>query len=313
MAVINKEKYVNQGEVIAQQGDDAWKTGKYDEARTFYGQAAKFFHDNEDNQGQAIVLSRLGELELSLENFEAAQKTLNAAIELVKNEPDAESILADAYIKKAKVFIALYELDSALKEAKKAQDILKIGGSNALLGDAYDQGAYIFLLKGDDKAALKSYQKAANVFNQEGYGLKEASVLRAMARIAMKLKIYDKAHDWLETSRALYRENGDILGEASALSAIGSLRFIIGDIPNARKALMKSVFLYGKAEHHFAEAEALLYLARVEASNAETGDFARAKSHYKKSIELYDFLQNDMMKIAVLEEYNNFLKREIID
>ena len=37
------------------------------------------------------------------------------------------------------------------------------------------------------------------------------------------------------------------------------------------------------------------------------------KTHYKKSIELYDFLQNDTMKIAVLEEYNNFLKREIID
>ena len=33
-----------------------------------------------------------------------------------------------------------------------------------------------------------------------------------------------------------------------------SLRFLIGDIPNARKALMKSVYLYGKAGHNFAEA-----------------------------------------------------------
>ena len=313
MAVINKQKYVNQGEVIAQKGDDAWKTGLYDEARTFYGQAAKFFHDNEDHQGQAMVLSRLGELELSLENFEAAEKDLNAGAELVKHELDAETVLADAYIKKTKLYIALYDLDNAHKIIKKAQDALENGGSRSLLGDAYDQEAYIFLLKGDDKSALKTYQKAADIFNQEGIGLKEASVLRAMARIAMKLKIYDKAHDWLESCRALYRENGDILGEASALSAIGSLRFLIGDIENARKALMKSVYLYGKAEHHFAEAEALLYLARVEASDAEKGDFARAKTHYKKSIELYDFLQNDTMKIAVLEEYNNFLKREIID
>ena len=133
-----------------------------------------------------------------------------------------------------------------------------------------------------------------------------------MARLAMKEKDYDKAHDWLENCRALYRENGDILGEASALSAIGSLRFIIGDIENARKALMKSVYLYGKVEHHFAEAEALLYLARVEASDAQQGDFARAKTHYKKSIELYDFLQNNVMKNAVLDEYNSFLKRENI-
>ena len=98
----------------------------------------------------------------------------------------------------------------------------------------------------------------------------------------MKFKNYDVAHDLLERCRDLYRENGDLLGEASALSAIGCLRYIIRDIPNARKALMKSVYLYGKVSHHFAEAEALLYLARVEAFNQEQGDFERAKIHYKR-------------------------------
>ncbi|MFR8207190.1 MAG: tetratricopeptide repeat protein [Alphaproteobacteria bacterium] len=92
--------------------------------------------------------------------------------------------------------------------------------------------------------------------------LKEASTLRAIARIQMKNKEYDEAHDVLERCRDLYRENGDLLGEASALSAIGCLRYIIRDIANARKALMKSVYLYGKVSHHYAEAESLLYLAR---------------------------------------------------
>ena len=72
---------------------------------------------------------------------------------------------------------------------------------------------------------------------------------------------------------------------------------------------MKSVYLYGRAAHHFAEAEALLYLARVEAYNREQGDYELAKSHYKRSIELYDFLGNETMKRAVLEEYHNFLNR----
>ena len=139
-----------------------------------------------------------------------------------------------------------------------------------------------------------------------------AAVLRAMARIEMKFQHYEVAHDYLEKCRELYRENGDVLGEASALSAIGCLRYIIRDIENARKALMKSVYLYGKVSHHFAEAEALLYLARVESYNREEGDFERAKSHYKKSIELYDFLQNETMKNAVMDEYENFVKREMI-
>lgn len=133
-----------------------------------------------------------------------------------------------------------------------------------------------------------------------------------MARIEMKFQHYEVAHDYLEKCRELYRENGDVLGEASALSAIGCLRYIIRDIENARKALMKSVYLYGKVSHHFAEAEALLYLARVESYNREEGDFERAKSHYKKSIELYDFLQNETMKNAVMDEYENFVKREMI-
>ena len=50
-------------------------------------------------------------------------------------------------------------------------------------------------------------------------------------------------------------------------------------------------------------------VARVEASDRDRGDFERAKAHYKRSIDLFDFLGNDTMKNFVLEEYNNFLNR----
>jgi len=178
-----------------------------------------------------------------------------------------------------------------------------------LLGEVYDQMAFVYLSEGKNNEALKSYKTAAKLFEQDGISLKEASVLRAIARIEMKNCNYDAAHDVLEKCRDLYRENGDLLGEASALSAIGCLRYIIRDIEKARKALMKAVYLYGKATHHYAEAESLLYLARVEAIDRERGDFERAKAHYKRSIDLFDFLGNDTMKKAVLEEYNNFLNR----
>ncbi len=72
---------------------------------------------------------------------------------------------------------------------------------------------------------------------------------------------------------------------------------------------MKSVYLYGKVSHHYAEAESLLYLARVEAFDKSRGDFERAKAHYKRSIELFDFMGNETMKSAVLDEYYNFLNR----
>ena len=55
----------------------------------------------------------------------------------------------------------------------------------------------------------------------------------------------------------------------------------------------------------------MLYLARVEAIDKEQGDWERAKAHYKRAIELFDFLGNDTMKNSVLEEYNNFLLEEL--
>lgn len=301
--------YVTESAKVFQAGDNCWHQGKYEEAKTNYGKAAKLYHDDNDPEGEAFVLSRLGELELSLDDFDEAKKALLAAAELVKNLDFAQNTYGEALIKLSKVDATQGEVDKSLEIIKKAQKVLIEIDSRDLLGDAYDQEAYIYLMQNKEEQALKAYKKAADLFRKEEISLKEASTLRAIARLEMKNKNYDVAHDVLERCRNLYRENGDLLGEASALSAIGSLRYIIRDIENARKALMKSVYLYGKVSHHFAEAEALLYLARVEAFDKEKGDFERAKAHYKRSIELFDFMQNDAMKLTVLDEYHNFLNR----
>lgn len=302
-------KYVTEASRIFQEGDNAWHKGLYDEVRKNYEKAASLYNQNHDAEGEAFVLSRLGELELSLDDYDAAQRVLEAAAELVKNEDYAQNTYGEILIRLAKVDTARGETEKALAIIRHAEEVLEKIGHKDLLGDAYDQEAYVYLMRGSDESALKAYQVAADLYRSDGVSLKEASVLRAIARLEMKRKNYDHAHDVLERCRDLYRENGDLLGEASALSAIGCLRYIIRDITNARKALMKSVYLYGKVSHHFAEAEALLYLARVEAFDKISGDFERAKGHYKRSVELFDFLGNDTMKRAVLEEYHNFINR----
>ncbi len=292
-----------------QLGDNFWHKGAYDDARKSYLEAADLYHKTQDTEGEAFVYSRLGELELSLDNFKEAERALKNSTELVKDFIDGQNTYGESLIKLSKVQGNSGELEKAFKTIRKAEEVTSAIDNKNLLGDAYEQEAYLHLMENHDKKALEKYALAAELFDQDGTSLKEAASLRAMARLEMKFKNYDQAHDLLEKCRDLYRENGDLLGEASALSAIGCLRYIIRDIPNARKALMKSVYLYGKVSHHFAEAEALLYLARVEAFNREQGDFERAKMHYKRSIELFDFLENETMKQAVLNEYHDFLNR----
>lgn len=304
-----KGKFVTEASRIFQQGDDFWYAGQYDEAKEAYEKAAALYRENQDAEGEAFVLSRLGELLLSLDDYPGAEKALLAAVELTRDADFAQNTYGEVLIKLAKLETGRGQPLKALHYLEQAKEILERIDNRNLLGDAFDQEAYVHLLEGRDDAALKAYEKAAEMYRNDGVSLKEASVLRAIARIEMKNKSYDEAHDILERCRDLYRENGDLLGEASALSAIGCLRYIIRDIEKARKALMKAVYLYGRAAHHYAEAESLLYLARVEALDKERGDFERAKAHYKRSIELFDFLGNDTMKNSVLEEYHNFLNR----
>ena len=296
-------------EEVFQFADDSWHAGFYDDAKKYYLQSADLYEKNSDNHGQASSLMRLAELMISLDEYEQALPKLQHAFNLVKNADEEQLLAGDILIKTAKAYGAQNMEQEAFATIAQAQDVLENARYLDMLGDAFDYQAYLYLMQNNEGEALKAYMKAAKLYESERISLKEASVLRAIARILMKQRQYDEAHDVLEKCRNLYRENGDLLGEASALSAIGSLRYIIKDIQNARKALMKAVYLYSKVEYHFAEAEALLYLARVEAYNKEQGDFERAKAHYKKSIRLFDFLENDMMKNMVLEEYHNFLNR----
>ena len=59
-----------------QAGDDFWHEGAYEEARKAYLEAADLYHKKQDVEGEAFVYSRLGELELSLDNFEEAERAL---------------------------------------------------------------------------------------------------------------------------------------------------------------------------------------------------------------------------------------------
>lgn len=306
---IQQRTYSSTGAQVFQQADDAWKNGKYDEARMLYGKSTKEYSATDDVVGQAQALSRLGELELSLDEYQKSEQALLMAVDIIKDVVDAEITYAEILIKLAKLKSREIKNSEALSYVAQSRKVADSIGNYNSVGDSYDLEALIHLQENDEKSALSAYKKAAQYHEKSGISLKEAATLRAIARLEIKNKNYDYAHDVLEKCRELYRENGDLLGEASALSAIGSLRYIIKDIENARKALMKSIYLYGKVSHHFAEAEALLYLARVESFDSPHASLERAKTYYKRSISLFDFLGNEMMKEVVLLEYQGFLKR----
>lgn len=166
-----------------------WHGGQYDEARKKYLYAADLYHKTGDTEGEAFVYSRLGELELSLDNYKEAEKALRQSTALVENYIDGQNTYGEALIKLSKVQTASGEDEKALQTIKKAQEVTAATDNKNLLGDAYEQEAYICLLNNKEQQALEKYRLAADLFNQDGTTLKEAATLRAMARLEMKFKI----------------------------------------------------------------------------------------------------------------------------
>ena len=96
-------KYVTEASKIFQEGDDFWHAGSYDEAGSAYEKSAALYHEKHDAEGEAFALSRLGELEISLNNYERAEKALLSAIELTRDLELAQNTYGEVLIKLSKL------------------------------------------------------------------------------------------------------------------------------------------------------------------------------------------------------------------
>ncbi len=181
-------KYVTEGARVFQEGDDAWLRGDYEAARGKYRDAAKLYRDSGDEEGAAFVYSRLGELELSQYHYDEAATALATALDLIHGRDYAANTYGETLIRFSKVRTAQLNYAAALALIRDAEKVLEETGSKDLGGEAYEHEAYIHLMQENEKEALRAYQAAAEMFESGRVTLKEAAVLRAIARLEMKNK-----------------------------------------------------------------------------------------------------------------------------
>ena len=143
MSGTTQEKYKSKAAQTFQEGDENWKKGEYDSARQSYEKAAFLYHEDEDFEGEAFVLARLGELELSMEDLDRAEKSLRSAAELVKNLPEGQNTYADSLIKLSKLEASRGDLGKAMEIVRLAQHAAEAINNFDLQGEAFDHEAYI--------------------------------------------------------------------------------------------------------------------------------------------------------------------------
>ena len=82
----------------------------------------------------------------------------------------------------------------------------------------------------------------------------------------------------------LYRDLGDRVGQATALTGIGVLRSITGDYPAAAAALRQGLELYRGLGHRRGQGDALDDLGAV---HCDTGDYPAAAACHQQALELF--------------------------
>jgi non-specific serine/threonine protein kinase len=88
----------------------------------------------------------------------------------------------------------------------------------------------------------------------------------------------------LETSRALHHQHGVRIGEARALTGLGTSHFFAGDAGTGKELIDKALSIYVDEGDLWGQGQCHTFLGMVAEETAT--DPARATSHYRKAVEL---------------------------
>lgn len=270
------------------QAEKFWLDGDFKAARVAFSDAKEESKKNGDPLGIAEAEMRRGDFELSQGQMSDAKEAYTSALSALLLEFDSQKMSGEAKLKLAQIALEEEQYEESKHLLEQAEELFSTVNAVDGMARVAEMRGMTAMTQGDYEKALPFYQKAADYYAMERTTLKEAVTLRTLARIYMFLNRMDEAHDALERSLTLFRENGDLLGEGGVLIAIGILRTTIGDNVLAARAFRKAIMLYGKLGHAPGEGEAAFYLARLEAMGGTKESIKMAIKEYKRSISLLD-------------------------
>ncbi len=277
-----------QSSLYLSQAEKFWLEGDFKAARVAFGDARDECLKNGDYPGVAETQMKLGDFERAQGRTEQAKEAYTDALSMLLLEYDAQKLSGELKLKLAQIALEQEEYEETERLLEHAESLFDEVSDAAGLARAAEMRGLIAMTQGDYEKAVPFYARAAELNAAEKNTLKEAVLLRTLARLYMSLNRMDEAHDVLEKSIVHFRENGDLLGEAGALVAVGILRTTIGDYMLAARAFRKAIMLYGKLGHAPGEGEACFYLARLEAMGGSRESLRNAARDYRRSIELLD-------------------------
>jgi tetratricopeptide (TPR) repeat protein len=157
-------------------------------------------------------------------------------------------------------------------------------GDTQTIADANIRLGNYASMRSDLDAAREAYEQALPLYRQVGNVLGEANCIQGLGDIALERSDLDAAREAYEQALPLYRQVGDVLGEANCIRRLGEGALRRSDLDAAREAYEQALPLYRQVGDVLGEANCIQGLGDIALKRS---DLDAAREAYEQALPLY--------------------------
>jgi tetratricopeptide (TPR) repeat protein len=138
--------------------------------------------------------------------------------------------------------------------------------------------------RSDLDAARAAFAQALPLYRQVGDVLGEANCIRGLGGIALARSDHDAAREAFEQALPLHRQLGNVLGEANCIKGLGDIALERSDLDAAREASEQALPLYRQVGDVLGEANCIRGLGNIALAGS---DLDAAREAFARALPLY--------------------------
>lgn len=226
-------------------GDSLIGQAFYQEARSKYEDAMKFYSSDENRRGETFCLRRLADVDFVFDDHPAAEKYAMTALEMSKQ---TESLLdrAGSLQILGRLSFTRDQYKVAREQFEEAEVLLKRVGERLNTANCIQMLADVLLAQGDPEAR-KRIEQALHIYEAIHSRLGQGCCLWALGNADAILGEYDSAREHYQHALDLNKQIGNRMGHANCLWSLGNVGIVLGD-QHAREHFVEAGKLYEEAQ-----------------------------------------------------------------
>lgn len=309
MALYDKKSMMKEkAEVLLKLHSSNLELGNIDKCRTHLNNAITLYSSLKDPAGESQVRMKLADLLFTSGDTKAAKDQYSQALSLVKNgkspADEAGCIIGLGMIE---YYTGNYKKAESLLTG--AQDLLKKTDPQLTLTDSVyilNSLGTLSFHQGDYRKSEKLYQDALALSRSGGFSGGEITALESLASLALQEGKAEKAMSLLQDSLKTAQQSASIGQVALIHASLGTICESLGRSEEAGKFYQASLAINEKTG--FKKGMASDYINLGYFAYSYEGDSGKAEDYYKKSLSIYEEINDYYGVITVLDLLGSLYK-----